>query len=78
MGVIPPHIPKNNYKDYNIMNFITDMLDYFYTLFYNWNSLDIIILAIALYACYRWGHRAGIEAGKIEGVKEYKHKLFKH
>lgn len=60
------------------MNFITDMLDYFYTLFYNWNSLDILILALALYACYCWGHRAGVEAGKIEGVKEYKHKLFKH
>lgn len=60
------------------MNFITDMLDYFYTLFYNWNSLDILTLALALYACYRWGHRAGAEAGKIEGVKEYKRKLFKH
>lgn len=60
------------------MNFITDMLDYFYTLFYNWNSLDILTLALALYACYRWGRRVGVEAGKIEGVKEYKRKLFKH
>lgn len=37
------------------MNFITDILDYFYNLFYSWDSLDIILLALAFYGVYRLG-----------------------
>lgn len=37
------------------MNFITGILDYFYNLFYGWDSLDITLLALAFYGVYRLG-----------------------
>lgn len=60
------------------MNVITDMLDYFYTLFYNWNSLDIIILALVFCLFYCLGSRKGYTLGKADGRDEYRRSLFKH
>lgn len=44
------------------MYIITDTLDYILSMFYNWNSFDFILLALAFYLFYRWGYRKALEA----------------
>lgn len=52
------------------MNIITLILDFFYEMFYGWNSAHLIIIAILLVLFYNWAFNRGYGARELDEQEE--------
>lgn len=52
------------------MNIITIVLDFFYEMFYGWNSAHIIIVVILLALFYTWAFNRGYDARQLDEEEE--------
>lgn len=52
------------------MNIITIVLDFFYEMFYGWNSVHLIITAVLLALFYNWAFNRGYDARELDEEEE--------